>query len=264
MTIFQRRIKKEYGNEKIKGRKYRSLIAEVLARNNEKISSAVGRLTNENYKVSTRGLGKNKAKTIKLPELSKVIPQRSIHLIKGQDQSKLISETLRNQLQNDLRASLKKFDGTGEQRMEIQRGVSTGKINPKLIDDFQNRIQQTFQSRTKRDKKTGVPPKVKNIAVTEIRSTVGSIKRAYQEQVLKNNPDLISEKTWLHNRRLSKKPRVPHAEINGLTIPSKELFVVRNDKGGFNLMSAPHDPTAPAGQVIGCNCDIVYKFRLKQ
>jgi hypothetical protein len=262
MTIFQKRIKDKYGKGKLEGKKYRNLIADVLARNNEKISSAVGRLTNDNYKNSLKGISKKKAKTLKLPDLSGVLPKRSIFLIKGQDQSKIISESLRSQLERDLRNSLKSFDGTGENRMEIQRGTATGKINPKLIDDFQSRIQETFKSRTKPDG-TGTPPKVKNIAVTEVRSTVNAIKTEYKNQVLRQNPDLISEKTWLHNRRLSKEPRVPHAEINGLTIKDNELFKVRNEDGGFDYMVGPHDPNAPAGQVIGCNCDIRFRFRIK-
>ena len=156
-SIFFRRLFKKYSKKNLTGKKYQKVIKEILAHNNEKMGNAIGRLSSANYKDQVKRLSKTKQKIVKLPDTSKVLPKRSVFLIKAADSGKKISGTLRDQLERDLRAALKEFDGTGQNRMEIQRGKSTGKINPKLIESFQRRIKKTYESRTKRDKKTGIP-----------------------------------------------------------------------------------------------------------
>lgn len=259
-SSFFKRLKDKYGSDNIKGKKYRSMMKEIIAFNSEKISNAVARLSNANYQDKVKKLSTKKSELVKLPVLSDVLPKRSVHLIKGAEQGNIISDTLRNKLEKDLRETLASYDKKGIPRMEIQRGKTTGKINPKLIKEFQSKITDTFEAYTKRDKKTGVPPNVKNIAVTEIRSTVNTIKANYNREVLKKNPGAVIEKEWLHNRQLSKKPRQSHIAMHGKTVLLDELFrVAREDGGGVDLMDRPHDPKAPAEQVIGCNCDIRYK-----
>jgi len=263
-SIFFKRLKDKYNTEDITGKKYQKVISEVLSYNNEKIAKATLRISNENYKNSAKKLSQEKFKTVKLPDVSDVFPKRSVFIIKAAQDGKIISLSLKEQLERDLRAAMKEFDGTGENKMEIQRGISTGKINPKLIESFQNKISQTFESRTKRDKETGVPPQVRNIAVTEIRSTIGSIKESYNRELLSFNPQLQMAKTWKHNRKLSKKPRLSHVAMDGVTIPISEMFKVdREHDSGYDIMTRPHDPNAPAEQVIGCSCDCIYKARFK-
>lgn len=259
-TYFKRLVDK-YGSDSLKGQRYNAMIKEVLAHNNIKAGRAVGRIENQQYLDQAKRISKTNKKTLKLPDLTEVLPKRSVFLIKSADSGQAISMSLRTALEKDLRDTLNKFQAEGKQKMEFQAGRGTGKINPELVKEFQKSIIQTYESRTKRDPRTGVPPSVRNIAVTEIRSTVGMIKDNYKETMLKKNPNLRAMKTWIHNRRLSKHPRLSHMEHNYHTIGDKEKFKVSSPKrAGFDLMDRPHDIKAPLDQVIGCSCDIVYKL----
>lgn len=263
-SIYFQRLTDKYGEDNLTGKKYQAMIKEILAHNNEKAGKAVGRLSGENYKNSVKKLNKETAKTVKLPDISNVLPKRSVFMIKAADSGKSISQTLRTDLERNLRDTLKQFQGTGKPQMEIQRGRTTGKLNPELIKVFQDKITKTFESRTKKDPKTGVPPNVRNIAVTEIRSTVGAIKEKYNRQLMKDNHNIIMTKTWLHNRRLSKVPRQSHMNLHGVSVGMDEKFTVsREDGSGYDYMSRPHDPAAPAEQNIGCSCELLYKAKIK-
>lgn len=262
-SSYFRRLEKKYGKTKITGKKYQSLISEILGHNNHKIGNAIGRLSNEHYQNSVSKLKKTTQKTIKLPDLSEVLPKRSVFMIKGAEKGKFVSETLRTRLEKDLRDTLKQFDQSGKTRIEIQRGKTTGKLNPELIKLFQKNIKTTFENYTKRDPKIGIPTNIRNIAVTEIRSTMGSIREGYKNQLLKKNPGFRAVKTWIHNRKLSKIPRISHMELNGKTIPDDQRFEVgRDDGSGIDYMVRPHDPSAPPGQNIGCSCEAIYKIQI--
>lgn len=259
-SAFFKRLTKKYGTENIKNKKYEAVIKEILAHNNMKTARAISRMSNDNYKNQVKKLSKKKQKVVKLPNTEEVLPKRSVFIIKAAEQGKMISDTLRTILEKTLRTTLKDFETTGQGKMEIQRGKTTGKINKKLIQEFQKNITGAFESYTKRDPQTGVPGNIRNIAVTEIRSTVGTIKAEYNRQFLVKNPGVKMMKTWLHNRRLSKKPRKTHVAMNRITIPVQEKFKVdREQEPGYDMMDRPHDPDAPAHQVIGCSCDVVYK-----
>lgn len=259
-SAYFKRLEKKYGKKNIHGKKYQALIREILAHNNEKIGRAIGRLSDGHFKENVRKLSKKKQKTIKLPDLQSVLPKRSVFLIKAAEQGDYVSETLRTRMEKDLRQSLLKFQQTGQSKMEIQRGVATGKINVKLIQEFRAAITGTFESYVKKDKLTGVPGNIRNIAITEIRSTVGMIRDEYKRELLKQNPQIKMTKTWIHNRRLSKKPRISHMQLNNTTLPVETKFRVdRPDGFGYDMMDRPHDPNAPADQVIGCSCDLIYK-----
>jgi hypothetical protein len=261
-SIFFKRLKDKYGSENISGGKYQEVIKDILAHNNKKSARAIGRLSNQNYKDSLKKIGKKKATTVKLPDLTEVLPKQSVFLIKGQQNSKLITGTLRDRLQKDLRATLQEFDGTGKKRIEVQRGRTTGKINPELIKSFQDRITKTFEGYTKRDGKTGVPPNISAIAVTEIRSVIDSTREQYNRKLVEKNPQIEMVKTWIHNRSLSKVPRKGHLQMHNKTIPLDGFFQVPRKDQGYDFMSRPHDPDAPADQNIHCNCEAIYKAKI--
>ena len=263
-SVYFERLKKKYGKHNLTGAKYNALIQKILVHNNEKMSNAVLRLSDSHYKTSIKKLSKTKQKTVKLPDVSEVFPKRSVFLIKAAESGESITDTLRTRLEKDLRDTLKKHTGKGLPQMEIQRGKATGKINPELIKEFQQRIQKTFESNTKRDPKTGVPPNVRNIAVTEIRSTVNSLKAKYNTVLLRDNPHMKMVKQWIHNRQLSKVPRETHMAMHKKTVPANTMFKVPRKEGGFDLMRRPHDPDAPADQVCGCSCDVLYKASLPE
>lgn len=259
-SAFFKRITEKYGKENITGRKYEKVIQDVLIHNNEKTSRAMARLSNSNYQDQIRRLNKRKQQIIKLPDIEEILPKRSVFLIKSADTTTMITETLRTQLEKNLRSTLEKYQQFGGPKMETQRGKATGKINVDLITDFQAAITNTFESYTKRDPNTGVPGNIRNIAVTEIRSTVGMMKENYNRELMKKNPLIKMYKTWIHNKRLSKKPRKNHMAMHGITIPIDEKFKVdRETDSGYDMMSRPHDINAPPKQVIGCSCECIYK-----
>lgn len=269
-SIYFKRLEKKYGKTKLRGAKYQALINDILVHNNTKMSGAVLRLSDNHYKTSMKKLSKAKQKTVKLPDVSEVFPKRSVFLIKAAESGKSISDTLRTQLEKNMRDTLKKYTGKGLPKMETQRGVATGKINTNLIKEFQTQITKTFESRTKRDPKTGIPPNIKAIATTEIRSTVNSLKGKYNTVLLRENPHLKMVKTWKHNRQLSKVPRPGHMQMNDVTEPAGTKFKVpmyvkikgKNIFAGWTMMDRPHDPKAPPEQIISCSCDILYKAQL--
>lgn len=68
--------------------------------------------------------------------------------------------------------------------------------------------------------------------------------------------------TWLsaQDRRARQFPRdeTNHKVMDGISIDQGDKFLVPR-KGGATLMDRPHDPTAPADQVIMCRCKVVYR-----
>lgn len=72
----------------------------------------------------------------------------------------------------------------------------------------------------------------------------------------------MMQKTWLsvgdnRTRRLPE-DSADHAVMNGIVVPMDDKFLVPS-KRGLDLMSRPHDLTAPADQTIMCRCKAVYK-----
>jgi hypothetical protein len=245
-SSFFKRLEKKYGSDALTGGKYHDVIRLILAHNNEKIGNAVGRLTNDHFQKQGKG------KQVNLPDLESVLPKRSVHMIKAAQSGDMIMETMRDRLQRDLREVM------AAHPLETKEG----RISRALIKDFQSRIKETFESSVKRDPKTGVPGNVRNIAVTETRSTINAVKEQYHKRFQQKNPDMLATKTWVHNRSLSKKPRRSHMELNGQSMPFDRPFQVERDRepGVFDMMSRPHDSKAPAEQIIGCSCDYVVSY----
>lgn len=261
-SVFFNRLKNKYDGRKIQGKQYEEVIQDILAHNNEKIGNAIGRLSKENYENELKRIPKTKSGIVKLPDLSEVLPKRSVFLIKAAQNGKIITDDLRTSLEKNLRDTLSKYTAAGKPRMEIQRGKTTGRINTQLIADFQKAITKTYESKTKKNKNLGVPSNIKQIAITETRTTINSIKREYNQKLIEKNPYLIMMKTWIQNKRLAINPRMSHDAKNGETIPMNQLFsVAREQSGGFDYMHGPHDKKGSAENVIGCNCDIIYKVR---
>ena len=74
--------------------------------------------------------------------------------------------------------------------------------------------------------------------------------------------DLPIGKLWIH--RGAKDPRDWHVSLDtGVAIPKDEPFIVTDPNTGItDRMMYPHDPSASAGNVINCGCQVVY-VRLK-
>lgn len=260
------RLKKRYG---FTGKKYGDLMEKIISNNVESVSRAVSRISNDNYKKQFKKYRKTGRRLV-IPNIQEVIPKRSVFTRKGAERGVLLTDALKTELDKQLRSILTDFKGRKKPVYIIRRGAKAGRINPAVIGEFEKRIVQTFTNYTKKDKRYGVPSNVHTIAVTEVRSTISDIKEQYNQTLLNKNKDhLRMFKTWIHNRSLSKEHRPHHAQMNHKTIEGSKSFAVRHKikkmgrwvQIGWTRMMRPHDPTAPADQVIGCNCDLDYFMR---
>jgi len=258
-----KRLEEKYGKDNIKGKKYQEILSTVIDQNTTNINNKVARLNSTEWEKSLRKITPKEKKFV-IPDIRDVLPKRTIHLRKVAEQGKFISGTLRDKLTQNLRSIMTEFETkTGEPSFIRRRGITAGRINPKLIGVFEKQTKQVFENYVKRDKKLGMPKNIHTIAVTEVRSSINEIKNSYTDQLIKENPEIQSRKRWIHNTMLSKKPRRGHKMIDGQVVPFNEMFKVpryKQLKGkqvrvGTTLMSHPHDPNAPIDQIIGCNCD---------
>lgn len=258
-------FKKKYGWT---GKSYRDLMKVIVAHNTEHVAKAVGRVTNENYNRAMKRLS-TKSKRFVVPDVSEVLPKRSVFIRKAATRGALLSDSLRTRLDKDLRKALEiASPKTGIPMYITQRGKAAGRINPKIIKQFEENIRQTFAGYTKRDPKVGMPTNIHHIAVTELRSVADDIKYRYAATFNKRNPDVKIRKRWIHNPHLSKAARwirKTHKAMNGKTVGIDEYFNVRDETtGNINKMLHPHDPSAPPEQVIACHCDVDYYASIKK
>ena len=248
------RLKQKYG---FTGESYRRLMTEIISNNTQAISRAMGRKLARSYKEAGRKFDKTDRRLF--PEVDEVLPKRSIFTRKAAINGVKITDTLKTRMDKNLRDTLKKFQDEGT--LFIRRGPTATAVNPAAIQEFRNQIQETFLNYTKRNKEYGMPSNVSQIADTEVRSAVDEMKDAYTREFLKRNPDLIAEKVWRHNRRLSKTPRITHQKANGQRVPFDDSFRLEGVRGGTVTMRFPHDPAAPPEEVIGCHCDYFITIR---
>ena len=262
------RLTTKYGFDRddITGQNYRVLVRDIIANNDQEISGAIARKSDEHWNKSVARV--RRRRRFILPDVSDVVPTADQSVLKAAEQGNQISDTLRDKLTADLRSTLAEFrtQVTDEPAFLRRRGTRAGTVNPKVIDLYQNKIRETFEAYTKVDPAFGVPGNVKTIAVTEVRTAVRSVKKAYTEQLLERNRNLRAQKKWIQNKSLARKPRPGHTAVSGQTIGYHEKFQVPLYQGdrqiGISLMDGPHDANAPPSQVIGCNCDIEYYMEI--
>jgi hypothetical protein len=266
------RLKKKYKNIPVKGQTYRDLIKEIIAVQSENISKKVIKISDESWRRALKKI-ETKEKKINMVGIEEVLPKRSIHLRKAADTGKLLTDTLRDKLTKDLRQVIDQFSDKGEMITTTRRGARTGRIKKEAIEEFEKKITETFQTYTKKDPDLKMPKNIHTIAVTEVRTTINEIKENYSKQLLSKNPDIRIKKKWIHNKSLSKNPRIGHQRqerrkpIDMDTYFHVPLIVRRGGRlvnKGVTNMRYPHDPTAPPEQVINCNCDIDYIFSRKR
>ena len=256
------RLSKKYGFDRnnITGQSYRTLVQNIISNNDQEISNAVAGLSNDHWEKSIQKV--RRRRRFILPDVSEVIPTENQSIIKAAEQGKQISDTLRDRLTENLNEALDEFRTavTDEPAFLRRRGTRAGTVNPKVIDLYQKKIRETFESYTKVDPTFGVPGNIKTIAVTEMRSAVRFVKKNYMTELLRRNRNIRARKRWVQNKSLAKKPRRGHAEVHGQIVDYNQkfevpLYDVNNNLIGVTMMDGPHDPTAPVSQVIGCNCD---------
>jgi hypothetical protein len=274
------RIKQKYGWT---GGKYQALMSHILASQSTMISNRIGEIQkskiNKHISYSERKLGIK----LKVPDLSEILPARSVHIRKAADRGKLLSDSLRASLTQNLRESVLEYMAEGRPLMQGVRGEKRGRMNPELVNQFEARIRNTFEAYAKRDPKLQVPPNCRAIADTEVRSSVNEIKHKYMERLAESNRDTLEiRKTWIHHPNLSKDPRPGHRVTNGKTVAMNEMFKVpiyerigtvktgiRSGRarwkktGGFVWLSYPHDSQGPIGEIASCHCEADYMIVVK-
>jgi hypothetical protein len=246
------RMRQKYG---FTGERYRELMQKIIGQNSVNIANNLGRMTKENYERAAKKVTTREKRFI-VPDVSEALPKRGVFARKAAIDGKRITDKLRDQMTKDLRTTLTQFTpNTGEATYLFRRGAKAGRVNPKLVADFESRIQKTFEGYTRRDPSYNMPRNVHSIAVTEVRSVADEIKYAYMEQIKRRNPDFQIRKKWIHNKALSEEPRPHHMALDGKTVGWDEFFIVDSPDSGRVQMRYPHDPGAPAGEVINCHCD---------
>jgi len=247
------RLKSKYGEGTVTGSTYAKLISEIIAENTSNVSKAVLRMDSEIIEKQVSKLERAKDKRITLPDIQEVFPKKEITIRKSAEKGNLISDNLRDKLTKDLRNIL------SETGYVSAKGKNKGFMKKSVIKEFEKSITKTFENYTKRDKNFGMPSNIHAIAVTETRSAVNNIKHEYMTAMVKENPELQTMKTWIHNGSMSKNSRPHHYKLHGKTIPMNKLFKLKNnDTGEVFMIEYPHHESLPAGEVINCNCEVGY------
>jgi hypothetical protein len=130
---------------------------------------------------------------------------------------------------------------TAQVRRIIALGIESG-ASPQVIAD---QIRKQF------DVIKGA--RAATIARTEMASALnhGALETARETQVRRQEEIL---KTWI--TILDGNCRDDHCNAHGQTRNIDDLFAV-----GGSMMTRPHDPTAPAAQVINCRCTMAFSTR---
>lgn len=256
------RLAKKYPRP-MAGANYRGLMEEIIAANHEGIQGAVARVKRDEFGRALARIKRSTTKQIAIPDLAEVLPKRSIFLRKGAEQGRVLTETLRDRLTSDLRESVADFLKTGKGSMQYKTGERRGEINPELVTQLRKKMSETFSGYRKAGP-GGIPKNIQVIADTEARSAISDIKHSWAVRLEETNPGKVRVmKTWRAHPRLSKIPRGTHGRISGQKRPLGIPFLVpTGDKrrpGGVDLMQHPHDPAAPAEQVISCHCECIYE-----
>lgn len=268
--LYMERLKRKYGAFGWTGRAYRRLMELIIGSNHENIARSVLRRSDQFYRDRFRALQKTTTGQLKVPPMEELLPRRQVYLRKGAEQGIMITDALRDRLSHELRKVVRSYMEAGKNTMQYQRGAERGRMNPEIVGQFRDAITKVFQGYVK-GHGGELPPNINTIAETETRSVISDVKNVYAEELVRRNPGrLAAEKTWRHNDKLSPDGRHGHELIDGRTIPMNERFEVplyRKVKGknvlvATHRMAHPHDPTAPAEQVINCRCECDYVMRV--
>lgn len=93
--------------------------------------------------------------------------------------------------------------------------------------------------------------RAQTIVRTQVAEAYALAQQARMEQAAQLLPDL--RKQWVRSGKIHS--RANHDAADGQTVPVAERFKVpARSRAGFVLMMHPHDPKAPAGEIINCGC----------
>lgn len=204
-----------------------------------------GTKASEKSKEITVAWWKQKApENVKLPD--KQPPNVPKIESKAKDSADSIMDTLRDRV-------LSKF-----------KDIPRGKHVNEHADKIRTGSDDAFRPYTVYDNTKGpsvrvqMPFSVQSIVATELNSAMQQAKAEYYQAIAEANPKLKMEKTWRHipfSPHSGYTPRPHHVAMSGTTIPFNQKFKVKTPDG-IVMMDAPHDESAPVGEVINCLCDL--------
>jgi hypothetical protein len=247
------RIEQRYG---WKGAKYQELMTWILAENHKTTQATTGRKLARFF---TDRIARAKTGGVITPKIADILSVDSVYIRKGAERGTLLVDTLRAELNTQIKAALNKHIGSGEQIMQTMPGGKPARIKPQLVAKFKDAISDTFSGYMK----GAIPANIQTIATTEIYSAISEVRHTYALRMAEMNPGRIRTlKRWSHSRRHNRVARIGHRTIDGATVLLNQGFQVPRYKNGkkieTTIMQYPHDYTAPADQVINCECECQY------
>jgi hypothetical protein len=269
-------VAKRHGKTNIRGARYEDVISEVIDFNTRKVQSRLYEGETKRTRETAR-LRSPDGKRVVLPPLDEVLPPEAVSIRKAADSGNLITDTIRERLSQDLRTALLEERKSGKPLYVQGAGKQAGRLNPEVVQSFEARITDTFDSYCRRTRNRAggydMPKNLHQIAVTEVGSAVSELKHGYTKRILALNEDLMAVKHWKHYSGLSKQIRPHHRLMNGKEVAIDEpfqvpLWIKRQgkwvDTGQVTYMQHPHDKDAPASQVISCHCGAEYILKRKE
>ncbi len=282
MPAYLDRLRLYYGETGLSGSRYDDLMGNILARQSEMISNRLGQVQKRKLDQHAERALKFTGRSLQVPDLSEVLPAKSVHIRKAAERGKMLNDRLRIELSKNLRNAVSQYMAEGQPTMQYQRGEARGRIKPQLIDSFEKTIRSTFQDYSRRGE-GGVPANIRTIATTEIMGAVNEIKYGYMERLAERNPDGIEiRKRWKHHPERSKELRPGHERMNEKTVLISAPFMVpvykrigtvkTGPKTGHPRwarveppvpMNHPCDPSAPISEIASCHCECDYLIVVK-
>lgn len=121
--------------------------------------------------------------------------------------------------------------------------INAGTTNGASIPDVQAQVEQLFATTGQERWKN----RARTVARTEVVGAYnGGLHDAFS-MIVESDPGTKYVKRWLATE--DQRTRPDHREADGQVVPFGQPFTV----GGFQ-MQHPHDPNAPAKEVVGCRC----------
>lgn len=121
--------------------------------------------------------------------------------------------------------------------------IDSATTNGASIPDVTKQVEELFDATDVQKWKN----RARTVARTEVVGAYnGGLHDAFS-MIVANEPDTEYVKRWLATE--DQRTRPDHREADGQTVPFGQPFIV----GGFQMMH-PHDPTAPAKEVVNCRC----------
>ena len=246
----EKRLQNRYGKGVFEGNSLADISKLIIEKNTENVAHAIAttdqrRLRTNLKRVQPASAGRSKK--LVFPDVSNVI-RRSKTLIKAAEDGDVLSTTLRTRMQRAVKRTL------------FEHGVSTtrGTVPKRLATDLKKAMTKAFKPYTKKNARLGMPAHVARIAITEARFAANTIRREYTEQLAAQNPDWEVRKKWNHNR--SRHPRENHLRMHGREVSLASSFKFRTAKGKITTISGPYDPRLGPDDIVGCHCELTYKF----